>query len=124
MSDINESCLHTGCLEPVYAKGYCRKHYNSLWRSGKIGNRSIVPGMSRKESDSMHSLERQLEEAKETYKNSYSLASRVHWRKEITEIEQKIEEDRKASEAVVTSVAEVVDTSRDSEDLEEFLNNG
>lgn len=36
-----EECRIEGCTRPVVAKGFCRVHYNDLYRRGEIGSARI-----------------------------------------------------------------------------------
>lgn len=38
-----EECRVEGCPRPVVAKGFCRGHYNALYRRGEVGSARITP---------------------------------------------------------------------------------
>lgn len=37
-----EECRVAGCPRPVIAKGFCRVHYNHLYRRGEVGSARII----------------------------------------------------------------------------------
>lgn len=94
-----QPCQYNGCELPVYARGYCRKHYNQLWRNGKVGTARARRRPSERDLpmsaiEKLRTLEREFNRAKQMYDVTCGLEGRVKWRKEMTALEKQMDEIR------------------------------
>lgn len=90
----NKTCQFEGCDERVYARNYCRKHYNMLWRQGAVGRaHALNPdelGLRLDEVEKLRSLERELKRAEQMYSVVCGVSGRVKWRREIETVRKEI----------------------------------
>jgi hypothetical protein len=89
-----KTCQYEDCSERVYARGYCRKHYNMLWRKGTVGRAHALnadeEGLRMDEIERLRSLERELKRAEQMYAVVCGLEGRVKWRREIDTVKAEI----------------------------------
>ena len=85
-------CSVVGCDKRMHAKGYCRKHYGQIWRTGEIYadedrqmTEEVIP---RNDAERMRALERELERAETMYRNVIGIEGRLKWRRECDELKK------------------------------------
>lgn len=87
-------CQFEDCDGIVYARNYCRRHYNQLWRQGKVGRANSLTAeeqrMPTRNVEILRSLEREFKRAKVMYSAVCGLEGRVKWYREIQNIKQEI----------------------------------
>lgn len=93
MSDEKPTCKCEDCDSVVYARGYCRKHYNRFWRKGKFDGkpRGGESGYTMVETDAIRSRIRERERAQHMYDHVVGLDNRVKWRSVINDLDEEIE---------------------------------
>ena len=93
MKDENSTCKCEDCDSAVYARGYCRKHYNRFWRKGKFDGkpRGGESGYTMVETDAIRSRMRERERAQHMYDHVVGLDNRVKWRSIINDLDEEIE---------------------------------
>ena len=89
-------CKVDECENPVYATGYCSKHYTQIRRKGKIYDAEIAATSEkavvqrRDDMERMRSLERELHRAETMYNNVVGVDGKLKWRREIAAIKQEM----------------------------------
>jgi len=84
-------CSVDGCDDLAHAKGYCRTHYNRLWRHGTLDPKVKTPKQrsARAMQDSLTALEADLREVNAVYENAYGEA-RFTWGQKKRELEHQL----------------------------------
>jgi len=103
------TCSQADCDNPVYARGFCRKHYNMMWRKGRVGTiyeKIEQSNMTADEIYELNSIRREIERSKQMYNNVIGLDARVKWRKKITKLEHDLKESESRIERLKQQRAE------------------
>lgn len=118
-----KTCQYEDCDAKVYARGYCRRHYNMLWRKGSVGRAHALSedekGLRMDQIERLRSLERELKRAKQMYKVVCGIEGRVKWHREIVMVGNEIEKLKVG--ACVESVnldMEDIDIDDEDDDIE------
>ena len=87
-------CMVAGCRKRLHAKGYCRSHYNQVWRKGQIVSEEEARQAAEKmipldDNDRIRALERELHHYEMMYRNVSGVEGRLKWRREIAEVKKE-----------------------------------
>lgn len=94
-------CIAPGCSRDEHAKGYCRKHYAQIWRTGKICDPKAKYLMRPRVDPEVNGVlaarnncQRELMRARDAYEVAGNLECRRRWRAEIVKLETELAELR------------------------------
>jgi hypothetical protein len=108
-----KTCQYEDCKERVYARCYCRKHYNMLWRKGTVGKAHVLnadeEGLRMDEVERLRSYERELKRAEQMYAVVCGLEGRVKWRREIDTVKTEIAKIKSNAKVAQETIVEVND---------------
>ena len=87
-------CTAPGCGERAWARGYCRKHYNRLYRTGQLelarDDRALQARRAGALASEVRHAEQELARARADYAVAVGVAALVRFAVRIREIEQQI----------------------------------